>query len=472
MGLLWAVLLAGEAVADPTDIYGFGGRSMGMGFGGIAVSQAESAITINPASLYNSMVFFAGYTLIRPSFTPPGPVAWDTDKSGHIDENDSPLDPPWEYPRADGVSFGMVHPLTDQLRFGFNLFLPVDRLLQLYSYDSSLPVWFMYQNRPYRYSAQLGFSADLPKGVRIGGAVHLGYKGDYFIIGTLDASFVGTEDDINVQGTLDLHQTGLDVKIQYSPLVGVYWDVGAVVSPLQGLTLGAVYQHGNYNPITVDVDLQINAQIENIGDLNPMGIVIYAPFDISIIDYFLPSHFGFGLHYSRWERAQFYLDFNRIFWAQLPLSVAVVGDNEVEIPVLFADSFSLENGNAYSIGLRDIWEVKMGFESQWSTSTGLDIIPRFGWGMTPSVLEEVGRNISPLDAPKMAFSTGLGVVHSLPNTSKSIRWDIFGQYHHFLSRKLTVNYDTPTTQGAPLNGDTLQMKGNLICGGIQIALEY
>ena len=188
--LLW-LLCGSTALADPTDIYGFGGKSMGMGSGGIAIIQGESAVNLNPAAIEDKLVLFIGYAALRSSFAQPGDVAWDMDRNGLIDENDPAYSPPWHYPRADGISFGLVHPLHERIRVGLNLFVPTDRLLRLYSYDSSLPVWFMYQNRPYRYSAQFGAGIDLLKGMRLGVGTQLGYKGNYDIslLLTLDKKY-------------------------------------------------------------------------------------------------------------------------------------------------------------------------------------------------------------------------------------------------------------------------------------------
>ena len=131
MSLLFLAILS-TASGSPTDLYGFGGRTIGRGGAGVAIVADPDAAMLNPAGLarVSQAEVGAGFALVRMNFPKLPPVYWDTNRDGRIDEYDEALDPGPFIGRADGAMMSVSRPVIEGWGVGASFLLPRDRLLR------------------------------------------------------------------------------------------------------------------------------------------------------------------------------------------------------------------------------------------------------------------------------------------------------------------------------------------------------
>ncbi|MEC7985314.1 MAG: outer membrane protein transport protein [Myxococcota bacterium] len=450
---------------SPIELYGFGSRNLGLANTGAARAGIES-FSLNPAAGIGEMQFLLGYSWLRSSFTEPPMVAWDSNQDGFIDGLDDPIQPPWDYDDSDGLSLGMLHPLGKRMHFGFNLYLPTNRILQIRTYDTAFPHWILYRERPYGYGLISGVNVRIYDGLYVGIGSELAYKARVRLSGTLDASLQAGDEEISTQAMLDIHEIQLDAVPASAFFFGVFWESQSI----EGLTVGASYRSALSNPIDVDLDLQINLGVNEFAGLDEIDFTLVAPVKLSLLDYYKPARFRFETSYTNWKPLQVSVGLEWTGWSDAFLNTAQVVEGTVQIPILFSEPTSLDDGNSYQVELQDTWSVHMGLESELSTF-GRPILLRGGWGYVSTALKNYGSNVSPLDSPRQFFSAGVGMTHLLPIDLGPLTWDFFGQYHIFAPGFIEVDYDSAYTPGAPVESE-IPIGGSLLAVGFQTRMEY
>jgi long-subunit fatty acid transport protein len=472
------ILLCSVASASPTDIYGFGARSMGAGTGGAAFPASSESVALNPALIHGGQQTILGYAFLRSQFEDPPPVAWDTNRDGRIDDDDAFLELAFEHPAADGFFLGGVSRLNRRIWFGWNFFAPLQRMLRIHTFDSSLPMWLLYDNRPYRYSMNGAFSGEVLPGFWIGAGAVVASQAKYKFKASVDAVFDGAEEEEDLSDTfsarLDIHETTLEAAVDLAPRVGLHLDLGEFADALRGLNIGAAYHGTAGTPIEVDAEVQVNFALDDFEDIRDIRFSLYAPFQLSAFDSYIPRRATFGLGLRRWSIFQAHLDAEWTQWSAMTMAVVSVMDGEVDAPILFEESVALEDGNGGYLELRDIWGFRGGLHMEVpNMKGGRELIFRSGYAYQPSIIQRIGSNISPLDAPRQTFTGGLGMTFpsALDGTFDLFGWDAFFQWHSFRPQTLVVDYDTPLTAGYPLGGE-IEMRGHLWACGLQTLWEY
>ena len=81
---LFLLALLPVAQASPADLYGFGGRTIGRGGGGVALVADPDAALLNPSGLagVQQPEVGAGFALVRMKFDKLPAVYWDTNQDG------------------------------------------------------------------------------------------------------------------------------------------------------------------------------------------------------------------------------------------------------------------------------------------------------------------------------------------------------------------------------------------------------
>ena len=476
-----------SALASPVDIYGFGAQMMGRGMGGVAIGGNVADLVNNPASLQQLKQpdFQLGYHMLRSSFEPTGPVRWDTNIDGQIDDTDPPYQPRMDYPRADGLSIGLGRPIGSRFGLGIVAFIPRDRLLRVHTFEPSLPRYFMYDNRPNTYYMALGFGFEQLKGFVVGGAIELSAKARYQLSSTLRATVGNAEsDDLDLSELsdvqLDIHEMTLELAPDYAPVASILLRPGEWFSPLAGLQLGAVYRGASGLPVDVDIDLQIDAGTDDFGELGDLSLSALTPFQLAVFDHYVPARLSFGAAYRIQDLVLLYVDGRWTQWSKMTVNIAQVTDGTIQAPLITDSNIPIQDANPFILKTRDIWDLRMGLELElpsfgFGESIGsLQPVFRGGYARTPSVIESVGPNVSLMDSARASYTVGAGIIQRSPFgwLEGPISWDMYMQWHTLLASQLTVSYSTPYTAGAPIEGSDLIMSGQLRAGGLQMRINY
>ena len=218
--------------------------------GGIALTDGPVGVFVNPATLQriernNAMI---GYSMLRNDLAALPDVRWDTNQDGRVDGTDDPLAISSDYGRSDGMQIAIGRNIGPRIGVAFNAFMPTDRLIDISAFEPAIPTWFMYEDRQRRFEMGIGFGWEQLPGVNLGGTVQMLSRARFRATGTLSASVRGAEEgdteatDLVSDVTLDFHEMTLDIEPAISPMIGLFWDVGELVEPLDGLQLGATWR--------------------------------------------------------------------------------------------------------------------------------------------------------------------------------------------------------------------------------------
>lgn len=475
------------AFAGPADTFGFGAAAMGRGLGGIALSDDVAGVFVNPAGLRELQQGTAllGYSLLRHDLPDMPSVRWDTNRDGLVDERDEPLSVNADYGRWDGLQLGLGRPLGNRIGLAVNAFIPADRLIDISTFDPSVPTWFMYENRQRRFEMAVGFGWEQLPGLYLGGTIQILTRNRFSLNATLSGTARGarSEDDQLLQlvedVTLDIHSMSLDLEPELSPMIGMLWDVGTQIPSLDGLRLGATWRGPTSMLVDVDVDLQIDLAASEVGDLEDLTVAALTPFTLLAVDHYLPAQWGFGISYEHEDVLRVYVDARHTRWDQMPLNISVVS-GEVVLPLNSDDPIALSDGNEHLVVLQSTWSPRMGGEVKLPTWTINDFIGpvspvvRAGWSMEPTPLRELGENIATVDTDRMVISGGFGVQHGTPFelVAGPVSWDVFGQIHPLASGAVPVSYADPYLPGAPIGASSIPVGGRLWAAGLQWRMAY
>jgi len=483
-----SVLLGGivAAFAGPVDIYGFDARTMGRGGGGVALSDGPGDLFRNPALLQQMELFEAqlGYTLARSSFAPFPDVYWDTNQDGIVDDTDTPLQPSSAVDPADALTIGLGRPVGDRFGLAIAAYVPKDRLLRIDTFDSSLPNWFMYANRPHRYELMVGFGWEQFPGVSVGGAVEMVTRVRMRITLTLDVGVTGAGEgdeslgDLVDQVGLDVHQLEVDLVPAFAPVASLAWDVGELIEPLDGLHLGMSYRGRTGLPVDVSVDLQGNISAEELGELEPLVVVLLSSIQMDIFDHYVPDRLLVGAAWDE-DPVRLYVDLERTWWNFMRLNV-VQSEGTLDTQLLSLPDNTIADRNPYSLELSATTSVRAGGEFAFAEiplSTNAEYLRfrvRGGGGLVPSPLVSQGGKTALIDADRMVLSAGFGAEHRDPFelVGGPVNWDIHATMQLLASGQLDVGDATPYRPGAPVDGASIPVGGKLWSAGAQCSLAF
>jgi len=483
--MLW--LAASLAQASPAELYGFGGRAMGRAQGGVSLDGDAGAALLNPAQLvgHDKAQVLVGYALVRFDFDEIPPLYWDTNQDGLIDENDAPLTM-GEYDKGDGLMLGLRRPIGKRFGVGGALFIPQSRLLRLQTVDPQLPNYFMYRNRTQRYALALGFAGEPVRSLQVGGGVRLLSRSVLDVTFTIDSvvrggqpSDAGVDDVVALEARV--HDLSFDLKPAAVPVFGLRWDAGELIEPLDGLALGFVWRNEGGIPVDVNLDAQLNASAEDVGELDPVSVTALGQVYINIFDHYMPMQFQFGGSYSVDDILHIYVDVHHTRWGAMQLNSTQLLDAELQATMADLGGLTIENGHDVSgIEWRNTWSLRTGTEL---------FLPRFplpgdlgwkaahvrgGFGYEPTPLVAQTGSTALLDADRILFGLGIGVSHgAIKNTVEGpVSWDAFFQYHTLAKGTLQRPATGEGRAGYPVDGAQIPIGGHFFTTGLQCSFDY
>lgn len=480
------LLLAAQlALAGPSEVFGLGGRSTARGGAALAAPDPAEAALYNPAALAATPapVIAVGYTLIRSDLTEVPPVAWDTNQDGLVDENDEPLKVDVNPLPADGSTIAFSRPLGERFGVGLVAFLPKDRLILIGSREPSLPSYFLYQGRLNRFEVAAGAGAELWRGLRVGAGAQVLAKARVHLGLTLDLAVTGAEEgdedmsQLIAGTTMDVHDITLDVVPAIIPVAAVQWDLGELTEALDGLTVGARWRAASGLPVDVDVDLQANVGVQDVGELEPLTIALVLPVVLGFTDHYVPSQLAFGAALRARNIGRVQVDVERTAWSAMIPSITQVIEGEIQSPLFSLEDPTISDGNATELVLEDTWGTRFGVDL-WvldrelqSRVEFLALTLRAGGGYQPSPVVQQGPGTSFLDADRLLFAGGVGAEHGDPLglVAGPVAWDLSFQWHLLASGEVAVQGERA---GVPADGSPFPVGGSLWAAGLQWSFEY
>lgn len=471
------------------EFYGFGARKMGRGGGGVALAEGAESILQNPAALAGQRHPQAsfGFVGVDSEFLPFPAVWWDTNRDGLVDDTDEPLEVAPEYDPVMGVMVGITRPIGPYFSFGAGLFLPIDRLIRLQTFDPQLPTYFLYENRAQRYELVLGAGVRPWGGLSIGGGVQVIPRAKYHIAATLDLTVSGVEDGDTGAGdvigaSLDVHDMELDLVPGVAPVVSLHWDAGAAIPALRGLEVGASWRGDAGLPVDVDIDLQVNARGEDLGDLDPLVLPFTLGIGLGVFDHYTPSQLNLGVAYRFLDAITLTADVKRTAWDLATPSIAQVTHFTIEGTGLDVGDDATGEGNPYDVQLQATWSPRLGVEvlmppfRLWPAFGDWRVSARGGVGYEPTPLVSQSAATALLDGNRTLFAFGLGVEHDdpfrRPDHTRRMRLDGFLQYHIVQAGALDRGQPEAPTAGYSVDGSPIPIGGHLLAAGVQWGLEY
>ncbi len=485
--LLALTLLSGRsAEAGPVDLWGFGAEQQGRAAGGVALADDPAGLFLNPAGLTRMAQpeMTVAYALQRTALRPLPDVHWDTNRDGRLTDDDTPLHLDPGSLRADALMVSLGRPVGKRFGVGVAFLLPVDRLLRIHTFEPSLPHYLQYEDGPHRYELSAGFGWEQLPGISVGGAVQMIAQGRFDVDTTLTAP-VGLADDGDsglgdLVGplTLDLHELTLDLSPALVPVASIDWDVGALIPALDGLQVAATYRGSSGLPVDVNVDLQANFNIEEVGSIGPLVFSALAPIQLSLFDHYVPERWSFGLAW-RGPHLRLFADAHRLGWDRMRLNVALVTGGGVYSELVALNDPEWLDGNPTAFRFSATWNLGGGVE--WTTrdlpggeAGFLRLTGRAGLAYAPTPLVSQGPDTALLDSDRVALGLGLGVEHGDPFdlVKGPIHWDVFGQVHRLAQGILPVEATDPPRPGAPVDGAPLPIGGTIWSLGLQWGVGF
>ncbi len=455
----------------------------------MAFAEGAEAAWLNPAALAGQRydALFVNFTALRAEFDTLPPVYWDTNVDGSVNADDAPLvlgQPGGAY---DGVQLGLRRGIGKRVAVGLAAFLPKDRLLRISSMEPSLPDYFLYNRRLQRFELAAGLGVDLWKGLHLGVGTAVLAKASVQMVGALGLTVKGAEEgdedmsNLISETSFDMSSIDLDVKPELLPVLALDWDVGALVPALDGLYLGGTWRGSGGLPVDITVDLEVDANVADVGDLDPIALALLARLQMAFLDHAEPSRWTAGAAYSYKRRLIASVDVTGTNWQDVVPSITQLDEDAstLESPLFQQEDPSVHDGNAYELVLEHTTSVHGGVEvapldRDVNGKLGfLRLALRGGFGYEPSPLVSQGRSSAFLDADRLLFSGGLGLEHGDPTGSLDgpVSWDLFFQRHLLAEGALDRSLE-PYQAGGPVDGVPIPIGGHLWAAGLQWSIAY
>ncbi len=484
--ILALLLAAGPAQASGPDYFGLGGRWQGMGGGGVAVVDDGTSAMLNPAGLSRIRRPTAGVGVQAafPRFEPVDDVWWDTNRDGVVDDRDPPLQIDANPDDATSLQLHLGRHVGGKFGLGLVAHFPFDTLVRFRTFEPSLPVYPLYDNRLERFALAAGVGGEILPGLSVGGGIDALAAARLKVLLTADVGVSGDPgtgtgvDSLVTEAVIDLHEIDFKIVPAFAPVFGIQWDIGKSVPPLDGLIFGAAY-HGEVGlPIDLELDLQANVDIRDLGSLEPFKTALVADANMLLFDHYVPRRVSLGLAWSRSDTFTLYTDFRWTDWSRMQLNVAQLIDANLTSPLIDLDD-AIVDGNPYEVLLSSTWGFRMGTDLQlpeWTLDSDFRYVrlrARGGFGLEPSPLKGQGLDSIMLDSGRTYFTLGTGVEtwDPLGLVDGAVWLDAFFQYHVLNAGNLDRRTDVPKA-GYPIGQTGVPFGGTILVVGGEFGFEY
>ena len=491
--LALVLLSIAPALSSVTATFGSGAGSLSLGGGGIALPQDGGIVFTNPAGLVrlpgeNGVML--GYGLVRSEFSPFPEVWWDTNRDGRVDQEDAPLDIQPIYAQGDGLHMALHRRIGRRFALGAALFWPKDRILKLSTFEPELPTYFMYDSRLQRYGLAAGFGWEQIRGLSIGGGVHIVPRARYNITATIDATVVGAgegqeeAEELVTDITIDVHDMSLDLVADFAPMISFHWMPGELIPPLSWLQLAGSWRGSTGLPVEVTGDLQINASVEDIGNLDDIVLPVLLQVELGVYDHYVPEQLTLGGAVTPWRWLSLYGETSWTRWSRMQINVTEVVFAHIGSPLVEIDDDTIHEGNVTAFTWRDTWSFRAGGVLDLprieltNPARYLQFRLRGGGGLEPTPLVSQSEYTAVLDASRLILAGGLQAEHRDPfQLAEVVRWSAFGQLHVLGEGTLERRWLGVPTAGYPIEIDedgmtSIPVGGHLWTAGLQMELDY
>lgn len=322
--LVVAAALAGGSLAHaggfarPNPI---SARSMGTGGAFVAVADDPTALHFNPAGmarLFNSHVMVGGELIVAPRTYIP--VDGDGNR-GDPQQNEAPIRP---LPSLGFATRFSDDGVPTRLAFGVGLWAPYGGQLDYPVDEDAIEAVFATRNAIIEVVP--GIAYEVSDQLAIGFSARLG-------IGLFDVDAVrsGTRSEVHASG------------------LGVGFTLGAMLSPSNRLSIGAVYR----SPMTIDTKGSATLQL-------PAGPVETD----AIVQQRWPQSAALGLAYKAMESLLLVFDVDWTGWSRWDaVTIQLVGQTDQPTPLDFNDNYTVHAGATYAIGDRGAARVGASYDS-------------------------------------------------------------------------------------------------------------
>ncbi len=480
-------LLATTAVGWPEastatvpELVGVGARWQGAGGAGVAVIDDGWAARLNPAGLSREPRSSLGIGAVGgwPQLQAPPPVYWDTNRDGAVDDRDPALQFENNPPAFTGLQVQASRNIGDRFGLGFTAYVPSNVLIRYRTVEPALPQYIRWDNRTQRAAVAVGLAGAVLPGVHAGVGIDLVAKTRVRVAGTVDAVLAAEGDDsLGSELAIDFHEVEITVVPSVAPIVGIQLDLSAW-SPAVEVVLGATYRGEVGMPLDATLDVQANAEISDVGDVEPYVAALVAQGEIALFDHYVPPRVDLGIAYRRADLLTLYADARWTDWRRMRISVAQLSAATVTAPLLDLDD-SVVDGNPVSYTMRSVWGVHAGAEVELpkilldNRMMYLAVALRGGFGFEPSPLVAQGATSALLDPGRAIYTVGAGVAFRDP-----LDWfagpmfiDLFGQLHTLSQDRLARSTSTPRA-GYPVDQGFIDSGGSVPVAGAQWSVQY
>ena len=435
-----ALLAPVGAQANPADLFGLGGPSMGRAKVGLLLDADAFAVWRNPATMAfaerDDFSFSAyGGWMRFDCFDGQAPgddgcaasIHSDGDQDGLVraDDPDDLWSPP-AYESPNGLQLGYLRAFRKWLRVAFAATLPGNRVALVEMQDPYLPHYIRWKNRPQRLGLYLGASVRPVDGLSVG----LGFSILAQARIDLDFDITAEVSDGELQGEgsavrADLYVNPRSVRAEIrpavAPIIGLAWDLGMLTPALKGLRLGAVYRH----PIQIKVEptvlgLEFNVVVTDIEDLGEVLIPIQAQVVYTAVDFATPRQVAWSVSYDH-PRFAVGLDMSWNQWSKVVPNVAIIDEDltDMQVGLIDLDADVLNARSLDDLQLHDTVDARLGIELRppaarlrgkvGSRFGELGLVVRAGYGLEPTFVGEQSGRTTVLDNTTHVVSGGLGL---------------------------------------------------------------
>ena len=421
--LVALLLVARPAAADPTDLLGFGARSLGLANAGAAVARGGAAAMWNPAGV--AAIDSAELTL-----------SYATGSLGlEINHQNAHVVSPSGLQLGLALPFKLSSDVTAAI--GLGLFMPDRWIVRIQLVPSTEPRFLLYDNDKNR------IVANPILGVRIGRELAIGAGASVLA----DVGGSGVRFDVGVEGGEKVGRSAIDLEIptRAAPLVGVLW------SPTDKLQVGLGWRG--------EIDLKLRLDI--VANVNVVGVVQGdAIIALRAVNFYTPHRLTLG---AAWEVADGVLVTGDVAYAKW--SGYHGGVAELQILVDLGVTPSLASAAFPQDKLSDTLAVRGGSELRFPI-LGITGLARFGLGYEPSPVPDQVLATNFADNDRVILSSGVGV--ELPGTKgglleRPLSFDLGAQWQQLLER---------TTRKLAATLPALQSGGSIVIAALTATARF
>lgn len=291
---------------------------------------------------------------------------------------------------VDGLLLGFAFtiPLSDALKdriaFGYNLYQPVNFVMNIEIPESSEPQFVLLESYPRANVMHVALATDaLPWLLMGAGATFSTDMG-----GSLDL-----KPGIRGVGGSDAILTTVDQEVQpiISPDLGLMLRPGLLSETFDGLTAGFTWRY----PFYIDLAIPVSILLGTI----PLQLDFTSKF------IYTPAQYTLGLAYRFDNSLLLALDLSYKVWSDFKIPTLEIETN-IEIPLL---PLELLPGHNDPPNFKDTINLSAGGEYRVFEGESLDVLLRAGYSFEPTPVPEQSEWSNFLDGDKHIFSTGFAL---------------------------------------------------------------